>query len=47
MHLSFPETHKVGIIGSFVFPYVCSFLFYLHIMVLVNVKLDFSGHLLV
>ena len=35
--------HKIGIIANFVFPYFCSFLLYLHHLMLVNVELDISG----
>ena len=43
----FSLRHKIGcddIIANFVFPYICTFLPYLHHMVLVNVKLDVSGY---
>ena len=41
----FSQTHKmgnIGIIANFVFTEICSFLLYLHYMMLVNVKLDIS-----
>ena len=30
--------------AKFLFPYICSFLLYLHYMMLINVKLDITGH---
>ena len=42
----FSQTHKIGnicIIANFVLPSIYSFLFYLHGMVLVNMKIDISG----
>ena len=42
---TFSYTHKVsndGINFNFVFPYICSFLHYLYLEMLVNVKLDVS-----
>ena len=42
----FSQTHKIGnigIIANFVFLDICSFLLYLHYMVLINVKLDING----
>ena len=45
-HSWFSQTHKIGnigIIANFVFPEICSFLLYLHYMMLVNVKLDVNG----
>ena len=39
----FSQTHKIGIIANFVFPYICSFYLYLHQLMLFNVKLDKSG----
>ena len=42
---TFPQTHKVGnngINANFVFKYICSFLHYLDLKVLVNMKLDVS-----
>ena len=41
---SFSQTHKVGINinANFVFPYICSFLHYLYLKMLVNVKSDIS-----
>ena len=42
---TFPQTHKVGndgINASFVFKYICSFLHYLDLKMLVNMKLDVS-----
>ena len=44
--LEFSQTYKVGnvgIIANFVFPYICSFLLYLHQLMLVNVKLEIKG----
>ena len=43
---TFSQTHKVdnnGNNGNFVFPYICSFLRYLDLKMLVNVKLDNIG----
>ena len=43
----FSRTHKIviiGIIANFVFPYFCSFLLYLHHIILVNVTLNISGY---
>ena len=43
----FHEHRKIGnidIIVNFVFPYISSYLLYLYHMMLVNVKLDVSGH---
>ena len=43
----FQKTHKVSnvaIIAKFVSPYLCCFLIYLTIMMLVNVKLDLRGY---
>ena len=43
----FSRTHKIaniGIIANFVFLYICSFLLYLHYVMLVNVTLDISGY---
>ena len=45
IHLDFLQTHKIGnigIIANTVFRYICSFLLYLHHMMLENVKLDVS-----
>ena len=45
-HTGFSQTHKnatVGNIANFVFPYFCSFLHYLRLGVLVNIKLNISG----
>ena len=45
---SFSQTHKVGnvgIIANFVFPYIFSFLLYLHQLMLVNVRLEIKGHM--
>ena len=42
-HSRFSQTHTVGniaVIAIFVFPYICSFLLYLHQLMLVNVKLE-------
>ena len=42
---TFSHTHKVGYNGinaNFVFPHTCSFLHYLYLKMLVNVKLDVS-----
>ena len=47
-HSSFSQTHKngnVGIIANFVLPYICSFHFYLHQLMLVNVKLKIKGYI--
>ena len=33
-----------GIDANFLFPYICSFLHYLHLLMLVNVKLDTSWY---
>ena len=47
MNSSFSQTHKVGdvgIIANFVFPYICSFLFHLHQLILLNVKLEIKGY---
>ena len=44
---TFSHSHKIGnncINGNFVLPYNCSFLYYLHHMMLVNVKLDVSWY---
>ena len=44
------QTHRIaniGIIAKFVFPHICSFLLYMHHMMLVNIKLDISGHKLI
>ena len=43
----FSQTLKIGnigIIANFVFPYICSFLPYLHHIILVNVKFYVSGY---
>ena len=43
----FTNTHRIGNIGilaNFLFRYICSFLLYFHIMMLVNVKLDINWH---
>ena len=48
MYSSFSQTHKddnVGIVVNFVFPYICSFLLYLHQLMLVNVKLEITGRM--
>ena len=45
-HSNFHKTGKIGsisIIGNVVFPYICSFLPYLHHMMFLNVKLDIRG----
>ena len=45
---SFSQLHKignVGIIANFVFPYVCSFLLYLHQLILINWKLEIKEHM--
>ena len=42
-HSTFSHSHKVGnngIVANFVFPFICSFLHYFELEVLVNVKLD-------
>ena len=42
---TFSRAHKVGNIGinaNFLFPYICGFLHYLYLKILVNVKLDVS-----
>ena len=39
----FSQTHKIGIIANFVFPFICHFLLYLYHMMFVNEKLDISG----
>ena len=46
-HSGFSQTHKIGnigIISNFLFPYICSFLLYLHHMMIVNVTLDITGY---
>ena len=40
----FSQTHKIGNIAYFVFPYVCSFLLYLQHVMLVNAILNISGY---
>ena len=45
---SFSQLHKIGnvdIIANFVFPYVCSFLLYLHQLLLINWKLEIKEHM--
>ena len=45
---SFSQLHKignVGIIANFVFPYICSFLLYLHQLILINWKLEIKEHM--
>ena len=42
---TFSHTHKVGnngINANFVFPYICGFLLYLYLKMLVKMKLDIS-----
>ena len=44
--LGFSQMYKIGniaIIANFVFPYICSFLHYLHHIMIVNEKLEVSG----
>ena len=43
-HSGFSQTHKVGIIVNFVFPYICYFLLHLQQIMLVNLKLDISEY---
>ena len=45
--MGFSQTHKISNISinpNFVFPYIPSFLLYVHHMILVNVKLNVSEH---
>ena len=39
------QNWQCGIIHNVVFPYICSFMFYLQHMVLENVLLDISGYI--
>ena len=47
---SFSQTHKVdnvGIIANFVFSYICSFLLHLHQLIVINMKLEFKGYIMI